>query len=138
LLRDTYDRIRGLSDDVYVVTELRQREIIESVLPEIDSKHLIIEPTARGTTNAYGLAALTVAEQHPDAVMLAMASDHVVRGRAEVTKAVRAAASRPGRHPPRRALHRETRPAHGQEVPQGGRLLLEPGVVCLEGPSLPR
>lgn len=91
LLRDTYDRIRGLSDDVYVVTELRQREIIESVLPEIDSKHLIIEPTARGTTNAYGLAALTVDEQHPDAVMLAMASDHVVRGRAEVTKAVRAA-----------------------------------------------
>ena len=91
LLRDTYDRIRGLSDDVYVVTELRQREIIESVLPEIDSKHLIIEPTARGTTNAYGLAALTVAEQHPDAVMLAMASDHVVRGRAAVTKAIRAA-----------------------------------------------
>jgi mannose-1-phosphate guanylyltransferase len=91
LLRDTYDRIRGLSDDVYVVTEQRQREIIESVLPEIDSKHLIIEPTARGTTNAYGLAALTVAEQHPDAVMLAMASDHVVRGRAEVAKAVRAA-----------------------------------------------
>ena len=91
LLRDTYDRVRGLSDDVYVVTELRQREIIESVLPEIDSKHLIIEPTARGTTNAYGLAALTVAEQDPDAVMLAMASDHVVRGRAEVTKAVRAA-----------------------------------------------
>jgi mannose-1-phosphate guanylyltransferase len=93
LLRDTYDRIRGLSDDVYVVTELRQREIIESVLPEIDSKHLIIEPTARGTTNAYGLAALTVAEQHPHAVMLAMASDHVVRGRAEVTQAVRAAVS---------------------------------------------
>ena len=91
LLRDTYDRVRGLSDDVYVVTELRQREIIEAVLPEIDSKHLIIEPTARGTTNAYGLAALTVAEQHPDAVMLAMASDHVVRGRAGVTKAVRAA-----------------------------------------------
>jgi len=91
LLRDTYDRVRGLSDDVYVVTELRQREIIESVLPEIDSKHLIIEPTARGTTNAYGLAALTVAEQYPDAVMLAMASDHVVRGRAGVVKAVRAA-----------------------------------------------
>jgi len=91
LLRDTYDRIRGLSDDVYVVTELRQREIIESVLPEIDSKHLIIEPTARGTTNAYGLAALTLADQYPDAVMLAMASDHVVRGRTEVTKAVRAA-----------------------------------------------
>jgi mannose-1-phosphate guanylyltransferase len=91
LLRDTYERIRGLADAVFVVTELRQREIIQTVLPEIDAKHLIIEPTARGTTNAYGLAALTVADQHPDAVMVAMASDHVVRGRAAVTKAVRAA-----------------------------------------------
>jgi mannose-1-phosphate guanylyltransferase/mannose-6-phosphate isomerase len=90
-LRDTYDRIRGMADDLFVVTELGQREIIQSVLPEVDAKHLIIEPTARGTTNAYGLAALTVAEQYPDAVMLAMASDHVVRGRAAVTKAVRAA-----------------------------------------------
>jgi mannose-1-phosphate guanylyltransferase len=80
-----------MADDLFVVTELGQREIIQSVLPEVDAKHLIIEPTARGTTNAYGLAALTVAEQYPDAVMLAMASDHVVRGRAAVTKAVRSA-----------------------------------------------
>src|SRR3977135_2451719 len=80
-----------MADDLFVVTELGQREIIQSVLPEVDAKHLIIEPTARGTTNAYELAALTVGEQYPDAVMLAMASDHVVRGRAAVTKAVRAA-----------------------------------------------
>lgn len=91
LLRDTYDRIRNLASDIYVVTELAQRPIIETVLPEIDARHLIIEPTARGTTNAYGLAALTVADQHPDAVMVAMASDHVVSGSAAVTRAVRTA-----------------------------------------------
>lgn len=91
LLRDTYDRVRGLADEVYVVTELGQRAIIQAVLPEIDSAHLIIEPVARGTTNAYGLAALTVAEGDPDAVMVAMASDHVVRGKTEVTRSVRAA-----------------------------------------------
>lgn len=91
LLRDTYDRLRPLARDVYVVTEEAQRGIIRSVLPEVDESHLIIEPVARGTTNAYGLAALTVAERHPNAVMIAMASDHVVRGRAAVTKAVRAA-----------------------------------------------
>ena len=91
LLRDTYDRVSGLANEVYVVTELVQREIIRAVLPEIDDSHLIIEPTARGTTNAYGLAALTVEERHPGAVMVAMASDHVVRGRAAVTKSVRAA-----------------------------------------------
>ena len=91
LLRDTYDRLRPLADEVYVVTEEAQRGIIRDVLPEVDERHLIIEPMARGTTNAYGLAALTIAARHPDAVMIAMASDHVVHGRTEVTRAVRAA-----------------------------------------------
>jgi mannose-1-phosphate guanylyltransferase/mannose-6-phosphate isomerase len=91
LLRDTYDRFHGLADEIYVVTELVQRDIIRAVLPEIDDSHLIIEPVARGTTNAYGLAALTVQELHPGSVMVAMASDHVVHGRAAVTKAVRTA-----------------------------------------------
>lgn len=91
LLRDTYDRFRGLAQEIYVVTELAQRDIVRQELPELDDAHLIIEPVARGTTNAYGLAALTIDERHPGAVMVAMASDHVVRGRAEVAKAVRLA-----------------------------------------------
>jgi mannose-1-phosphate guanylyltransferase/mannose-6-phosphate isomerase len=91
LLRDTYDRVRGLADEVFVITEVSQREIIRSVLPEIDADHLIIEPEARGTTNAYGLAVLTIADQGPETVVIAMASDHIVRGRTAVTRAVRAA-----------------------------------------------
>jgi mannose-1-phosphate guanylyltransferase len=91
LLRDTYDRVKAFTTDIYVVTEARQREIIGSVLPEVDSSHLIIEPEARGTTNAYGLAALTLEDVDPTAVMLAMASDHVVRGQAAVKRAVRTA-----------------------------------------------
>lgn len=91
LLRETYDRLRPLAKHIYVVTEEAQRQIIRDALPEVDDTHLIIEPVARGTTNAYGLAALTIAERHLDAVMVAMASDHVVRGRAAVTRAVRAA-----------------------------------------------
>jgi mannose-1-phosphate guanylyltransferase len=91
LLRDTYDRLKPLADEIYVVTEARQRDIIESVLPELDPEHMIIEPVARGTTNAYGLAALAIALRHPDSVMVAMASDHVVRGRAQVTRAVKLA-----------------------------------------------
>jgi mannose-1-phosphate guanylyltransferase/mannose-6-phosphate isomerase len=82
---------------VFVLTETRQREIIEAVLPEIDAEHLILEPSARGTTNAYGLAALTLSARDPDAVMVAMPADHVVggaaRARATVRAAVRAAAN---------------------------------------------
>ncbi len=91
LLRETYDRASKLAAEVFVLTEAGQRAIILSVLPEVDQEHLILEPAARGTTNAYGLAALTLRDRYPDAVMLVMPADHVVRGRAGVTRAVRAA-----------------------------------------------
>ena len=91
LLRETYDRAKKVADEVLVLTETRQREIIESVLPEVDDAHLILEPAARGTTNAYGLAALTLSRRLPGAVMIALPADHVVRGEARVTKAVRTA-----------------------------------------------
>ena len=91
LLRATYDRAASLADEVYVLTETRQRKIIEGVLPEVDSAHLILEPAARGTTNAYALAALTLQERAPDAVMIALPADHVVSGSVKVAAVVRAA-----------------------------------------------
>ena len=91
LLRATYDRAAALADDVYVLTEVRQREIIGAVLPEVDSAHFILEPMARGTTSAYGLAALTLSHRAPGAVMVALPADHVVSGSAKVTRAIRTA-----------------------------------------------
>ncbi len=91
LLRETYDRAKSLADEVFVLTEARQGPIIEAVLPELDAAHMILEPSARGTTNAYGLAALTLIGRDPETVMLALPADHVVHGGAKVGKAVRAA-----------------------------------------------
>ena len=91
LLRATYDRATSLADEVFVLTEIRQRPIIQAVLPEIDTAHLILEPQARGTTNAYGLAALTLMERDPTTVMLTLPADHVVRGSAKIAKAARTA-----------------------------------------------
>ena len=91
LLRATYDRARSVADEVYVLTEVRQRELIGGVLPEVDDAHVILEPSARGTANAYGLAALTLLERDPDVVMIALPADHVVRGTAAAARAVRAA-----------------------------------------------
>ena len=91
LLRATYDRATSLADEVFVLTEQRQRPIIEAVLPELDLEHLILEPQARGTTNAYGLAALSLLERDPSTVMLTLPADHVVRGTAKIAKAVKTA-----------------------------------------------
>jgi mannose-1-phosphate guanylyltransferase/mannose-6-phosphate isomerase len=91
LLRATYDRARSLADEVFVLTEARQRPIIEAVLPEIDLEHLILEPQARGTTNAYGLATLMLMERDPSTVVLTLPADHVVRGTAKIAKAAKTA-----------------------------------------------
>jgi mannose-1-phosphate guanylyltransferase/mannose-6-phosphate isomerase len=91
LLPATYERARSVADEVFVLTEARQRDIVRDVLPRIDAGHLILEPSARGTTNAYGLAAMTLAERHPGAVMVALPADHVVHGAAEIKRAVRTA-----------------------------------------------
>jgi mannose-1-phosphate guanylyltransferase len=91
LLLETYERARSVADDVFILTEVRQREIIEAALPGIDDQHLILEPSARGTTNAYGLAALTLSQTDPEAVMIAMPADHVVRGTPLIRQTVRAA-----------------------------------------------
>jgi len=91
LLRATYDRARSVADAVYVLTEERQRPIIQSVLPEVDARHLILEPSARGTTNAYGLAALVLGKLEPDAVTIMLPADHVVHGARAVAAAVRTA-----------------------------------------------
>src|SRR5437879_1313214 len=91
LLRATYDRARLVADEVFVLTEARQRQIIEAVLPEVDESHLILEPYARGTRNASDLASLILSERTPGAVMIALPADHVVHGKAEVAQAVREA-----------------------------------------------
>jgi len=97
LLRETIDRVRPLAQDIYVVTEERQRDMISSLVPELGGGGILVEPSARGTTNAMGLAALIVHERDPGAVMLWTAADHVIRGtrayREAVERAVRVAES---------------------------------------------
>lgn len=93
LLRETYERIVPLVAEVNVVTEERQLPQIRELLPELPAERLIAEPAARGTTNAYGLAALTILERDPDAVLMMLPADHVVRGRRAYAAAVRAAAA---------------------------------------------
>jgi len=94
LLQQTYDRVAPLADAVFVLTEERQLPMIRAQLPQAE---LIIEPTARGTANAYGLAAFEIASRDPDAMMFSTPADHVIQGveeyRATVRRAIRTAES---------------------------------------------
>jgi len=95
LLRETYERIRPLADEVFVLTEERQVAMVRKVVPELREDALIVEPAARGTTNAYGLAAMTLLERDREAVIAIQPADHLIRGaasfRATINRAARIA-----------------------------------------------
>ncbi len=93
LVAEAYERVATLAREVFVLTEERQAQLIRDLVPELGPHGMIVEPTARGTTNALGLAALTLLERDPDAVMVSTAADHVIGGLPAFHQAVRSAAA---------------------------------------------
>jgi mannose-1-phosphate guanylyltransferase len=93
LVAEAYDRVAPLARQALVLTEERQAALIRGLVPELPEDGLIVEPSARGTTNALGLAALTLLERDPDAVMVSTAADHVIGGLPAFQQAVRGAAA---------------------------------------------
>jgi mannose-1-phosphate guanylyltransferase/mannose-6-phosphate isomerase len=67
-------------DEPIVLTEAEQLDAIRESLPALSPEQLIVEPSPRGTANALGLAALTLLERDPDALMLSSWADQVIRG----------------------------------------------------------
>jgi len=88
---EAYDRVAPLAREVFILTEERQTRLIRDLVPEIPPEGMIVEPSARGTTNALGLAALTLLERDPDAVIVSTAADHVIGGLPAFKRAVRSA-----------------------------------------------
>jgi mannose-1-phosphate guanylyltransferase len=93
LVAEAYDRVASLAERVFVLTEERQASLIRDLVPGLGADGLIVEPSARGTTNAFGLAAMTLLERDPDAVMVSTAADHVIDGLPAFQRAVRSAAA---------------------------------------------
>src|SRR5690349_6610418 len=93
LLTESYERIAPLVRQVSILTEKRQVPLLENLIPGLDRWSMIVEPAARGTTNALGLAALTLLARDPRAVMVSTAADHVIRGVEAFRSAVRWAAA---------------------------------------------
>ncbi len=80
LLQATFQRVRQLTPDVYVVTERSQVESIQEQLPELAPDYFIIEPARRGTASALALAAFTIARREPGATMISVHADHYLGG----------------------------------------------------------
>ena len=103
LLEDTVARLDSLvpPERTMVVTAARLLDAVRMQLPGVPESGLVGEPCKRDTAPCIGLAALLVARHDPNATMVVMPSDHVIRPAEKFRGAIRQAealvAAAPGR-----------------------------------------
>src|SRR5215213_5408135 len=81
LLAEAFVRLRAVlpAEHIWVCTAARYGDQIRAALPELGGNRLVLEPVARDTANAVGLAAALVADVDPDAELAVVSADHVIR-----------------------------------------------------------
>lgn len=93
MIRATVDRLEGLveSQAILVVTNQRLVDPIREQLSSLPAESVLGEPCKRDTAPCVGLSAAWVARDDPDAIMLVMPADHVIKDRELFQHAVRQA-----------------------------------------------
>ena len=83
LIQQTIARVRPLipSDHIHIVTNKSQAEQIRYQVPELNKNNFIIEPAAKNTAAAIGLAAVYLNHHNIDSVMGILPADHVVKNK---------------------------------------------------------
>lgn len=81
LLAEAFARLQAVlpTEQIWVCTAARYGDAVRAALPELGADRLILEPVARDTANAVGLAAALVADADPDAELAVVSADHVIR-----------------------------------------------------------
>lgn len=95
MLQQTVDRIAPLVEPsrTWIITGEDQADATRRQLPELPPERVVGEPCPRDTGACVGLAAALVARDDPDATMVVMPADHVIRPAADFLRMVEAAAA---------------------------------------------
>ncbi len=95
MLQETYDRIKPLvpPERVLVITNQRYKSMVYDDLPDIPKENVFAEPMKRDTAMAMGVGAILAYRRDPAAVVINLASDHVVEDSEEFRRTMEAAAA---------------------------------------------
>jgi mannose-1-phosphate guanylyltransferase len=90
LLKDTWDRLSPISGEqrIMVVTGRAHRAAVESQLPDLHDRNIVLESEPRDSTAAIGLAAAILERREPGVIIGSFAADHVISGSALFRQAV--------------------------------------------------
>jgi mannose-1-phosphate guanylyltransferase len=88
MLQETIDRIKGFIpvERTKVVTGENIRKAILKQVDYLKEENLIVEPAMKNTCVAVGVAAIHLQKTDPDATMVVLSSDHVIRPREKLLK----------------------------------------------------
>ena len=93
LLQNTYDRVKNLSKNIFVIPEKSHARHVYSQLPEIPRKNILVEPARRGTASCFILALSEIRRRGLDnQAIFFLWADHLVQDKKGFTNAIRQAA----------------------------------------------
>lgn len=85
MIQNTVSRIRPLipPPHVFVVTNRLQEEAVYGQLDFLPKENVLVEPVGRNTAPCIGWAATCIEQMDPDAVMVVLPADHIIKDQAE-------------------------------------------------------
>ncbi|MDI3534982.1 MAG: mannose-phosphate guanylyltransferase [Thermosediminibacterales bacterium] len=94
MIQQTVNRLTRILDyeDIYIVTNKDYAEAIAQQLPLLPEENIIVEPMGKNTAPCIGLAALHIERKDPEAVMIVLPSDHLIKEEEKFLKTIKAAA----------------------------------------------
>lgn len=90
MIQETVDRLEGLTapENVLIITNQQLVDAIREQVPQVPASQIVGEPCKRDTAPCVGLAALQMLKSDPEATMVVMPSDHVIRPAATFRQAL--------------------------------------------------
>lgn len=80
MIQLTVERVLPLidKDDIYVVTNINYKTLIEKQLPDISKNNILFEPIGKNTAPCIGLATAVIKKRYKDANIIVLSSDNMI------------------------------------------------------------
>ena len=90
MIQQSFKRLNGLVDTsrIFVVTSIKQKELVKKQLPQIHEENILCEPFGRNTAPCIGLACLFIKQFDPKGNVFVLPSDHIINDVKEFQRVV--------------------------------------------------
>jgi mannose-1-phosphate guanylyltransferase len=80
LIQQTYKRFKRIcpKENIYIVTNALYKKLVQTQLPGINSKQILLEPSRRNTAPCIAYANYCILERDPEARIVVAPSDHII------------------------------------------------------------